>query len=159
MLKDKYIKTRIEQCRILSKQSTCPRRRIAAMLIDPETNTIVSDGYNGPPRGGGHLCGGELCDRDTMSIRSGTHLEIGCHHAELNCIINAARVGNSTTGKVMIVTAEPCLMCAKAIHHAGIPEVHIVSGGYTGAARTGVSYLREHGTKVISHYHHLTEAD
>ncbi len=143
MLKNKYIQTRIEQCRVLSKQSSCPRRQIAAMLVDPETNSIVADGYNGPPRGGGHLCGGELCDRDSHCIESGTHLEIGCHHAELNCILNAARVGNKTSGKVMIVTAEPCLMCAKAIHHAGISEVYVVSGGYSGAAKNGISYLEE----------------
>ena len=151
LIKNKYIKTRIEQCKILSKQSTCPRRSISAMLIDPESNSIISDGYNGPPRGAGHLCGGNTCERDTMKIESGTHLEIGCHHAELNCILNAARAGNSTKNKVMIVTAEPCLMCAKAIHHAGIPEVHIVTGGYTGAIRDGISYLEDNSVKVFSH--------
>lgn len=149
-LKEKYIQTRIEQCRVLSQQSSCPRRKIAAMLIDPDTNTIVSDGYNGPPRGGGHLCGGELCNRDSYSIQSGTHLEIGCHHAELNCILNAGRTGNSTLGKVMIVTAEPCLMCAKAIHHAGVSEVIVVKGGYSGSAKNGLSYLCEHGVSVRS---------
>lgn len=149
MLKSKYITTRIEQCKILSKQSTCTRRKIAAMLIDPDTNSIVSDGYNGPPRGGGELCGGTHCNRDTQSIRSGTRLEIGCHHAELNCILNAARTGNSTTGKVLIVTAEPCLMCAKAIHHAGITVVYIVRGGYSGSALTGVNYLNTNLIETI----------
>lgn len=148
MLKNKYIQTRIEQCLILSNQSTCPRRKIAAMLIDPETNTIVADGYNGPPRGGGSLCGGSTCNRDTGKVVSGTRLEVGCHHAELNCILNAARVGNSTSNKVMIVTAEPCMMCAKAIHHAGISEVHVVSGGYSGAASTGIGYLEENSVPV-----------
>ena len=148
MLKNKYIQTRIEQCLVLSKQSTCPRRSIAAMLIDPETNSIVSDGYNGPPRGGGTLCGGSECLRESSKVESGTRLEVGCHHAELNCILNAARVGNKTSGKVMIVTAEPCLMCAKAIHHAGIAEVYVVGGGYSGALVNGVSYLEEHGVTV-----------
>ena len=150
MLKEKYIKTRIEQCLILSKQSSCPRRQIAAMLVDPETNSVVSDGYNGPPRKGGQLCGGDSCLRDARDIPSGTHLEIGCHHAELNCILNAARIGNKTSGKVMIVTAEPCLMCAKAIHHAGISEVYIVKGGYSGALTTGLEYLAKYSISVIS---------
>ena len=148
MLKHKYIYPRIQQCRILSRQSSCPRRQIAAMLIDPETNSIISDGYNGPPRGGPDLCGGDTCDRETQCVTSGTSLEVGCHHAELNCILNAARVGNATSGKVMIVTAEPCLMCAKAIHHAGIIHVHIVEGGYIGSARDGVSYLKDNGIQV-----------
>jgi dCMP deaminase len=115
------------------------------MLIDPETNSIVSDGYNGPPRGGSNLCGKDGCLRDTQAIPSGTSLEIGCHHAELNCILNAARVGNKTSGKVMIVTAEPCLMCAKAIHHAGISEIYIVKGGYSGSLRDGLGYLKDNG--------------
>ena len=149
MLKEKYIQTRIEQCLVLSKQSTCPRRKIAAVIIDPESNTVIADGYNGPPRGAGELCGGESCDRDTEGVVSGTSLEIGCHHAELNAILNAARVGSVTAGKHMVVTAEPCLMCAKAIHHAGILAVYLVSGGYSGAARTGVTYLREHNVEVI----------
>jgi len=146
----KYIQTRIEQCKILSKQSSCTRRAIAAMLIDPETNSIVADGYNGPPRKGGNLCGGSECNRDKLKVVSGTSLEIGCHHAELNCILNAARLGNSTANKTMIVTAEPCLMCAKAIHHAGISEVYIVGGGYSGAKKNGVDYLTDN--KVIVNF-------
>tara|TARA_R100000278_G_scaffold115448_1_gene94350 strand:- start:274 stop:639 length:366 start_codon:yes stop_codon:yes gene_type:complete len=120
------------------------------MLIDPETNTIVADGYNGPPRKAGDLCGGTECNREKLNVVSGTRLEIGCHHAELNCILNAARTGNSTSGKIMIVTAEPCLMCAKAIHHAGICEVYIVKGGYSGAQKNGVNYLKEN--KVIVNF-------
>ena len=147
-LKSKYISTRIEQCHVLAKQSSCPRRQIAAVIIDPETNSIISDGYNGPPRGGGSLCREGVCLRDTMNLESGTNLEIGCHHAELNCILNAARVGNKTSGKVMICTAEPCLMCAKAIHHAGIIEVVVDAGGYAGAVRNGVEYLRNNGVWV-----------
>lgn len=133
---------------MLSKQSTCPRRKIAAVIVDPGTNTVIADGYNGPPRGAGELCGRDSCDRDTNNIVSGTLLEIGCHHAELNAILNAARVGNSTTGKHIIVTAEPCLMCAKAIHHAGIKKVYAVSGGYSGAAKTGVDYLSNNSVEV-----------
>ena len=51
------------------------------------------DGYNGGPRGGGDLCGGDECLRDTMNVKSGTRVEIGCHHAEMNLICNAAANG------------------------------------------------------------------
>ena len=150
-IKYKYLSTRVKQCELLAEQSTCPRRKIAAMLIDPETNSIVADGYNGPPRGAGSLCGESGCLRDTMQVKSGTSLEIGCHHAEMNCILNAARQGNKTSGRVMIVTAEPCIMCAKAIHHAGISAVYLVEGGYSGALRTGVEYLRQNGVEVVKY--------
>ena len=66
----------------------------------------------------------------------------------MNCILNAARIGNKTSGRVMIVTAEPCMMCAKAVHHAGISQVIVVEGGYAGAASNGIKYLESHGISV-----------
>ena len=146
----KYIQTRVKQCKILAEQSTCTRRKIGAMLINPESNSVLSDGYNGPPRGAGELCGGNVCDREELGITSGTGMEIGCHHAEMNAILNSARAGVSTLGAELIITAEPCTMCAKAIHHAGIRKVYIVKGGYTGAGSTGVGYLKSNGVWVTS---------
>ena len=107
-------------------------------------NVVLMDGYNGGPRGGGKLCGGDVCLRE--GITSGEQVEIGCHHAEMNVICNAAANGVSTRGTLLIVTGEPCRMCAKLIHHAGITEVVVVSGGYAGA--NGVDYLRQHGVLV-----------
>ena len=147
-MKTKYISTRLEQCEVLSKQSTCPRRKIAAMIIGPESNTIVADGYNGPPRGGGNLCGGAHCERDTQKIKSGTHMEVGCHHAEMNAILNAARRGTPTLNTEMIVTAEPCNMCARAIHHAGITTVYALRGQYT--EQSGIKYLLANGVSVVN---------
>jgi len=147
-MKTRYISTRIEQCIILSQQSSCPRRQIGAIIVDPESNSVLSDGYNGPPRGGDTLCGGNHCERDTLSILSGVQLERGCHHAEMNAILNAARMGTRTLGAVMIITAEPCLMCAKAIHHAGLKSIYIVEDGYSGASYIGIPYLKENNVNV-----------
>ena len=44
------------------------------------------------------------------------------------------------------MTGEPCILCAKLIHHAGIERVLIVEGGYMGA--NGVDYLLGHGVEV-----------
>ncbi len=73
-------------------------------------------------------------------IESGTMMEKGCHHAEGNVICNAAENGVSTRGAWLIVTGEPCPMCAKSIHHAGIEKVLCVKGGYKGGGE-GVDYL------------------
>lgn len=145
-MKDKHIRIRVEQCLALAKASNCPRRTFGALLLDPARNVILMDGYNGGPRGGGHLCGGETCLRDTMGITSGTRMEIGCHHAEMNVICNAAAGGVPTRGAWLLVTGEPCLMCAKLIHHAGIDKVIVVKGGYAG--ENGVTYLEDHGVQV-----------
>jgi dCMP deaminase len=146
-MKDKHIRIRIEQCLALAKASNCVRRTFGALLMDPARNVILMDGYNGGPRGGGALCGGGVCLRDAERIPSGTRLEIGCHHAEMNVICNAAASGVATKGAWLIVTGEPCLMCSKLIHHAGIARVLVVQGGYMGA--NGVDYLRRHGVDVV----------
>ena len=145
-MKDKHVRIRVEQCLSLSKASNCPRRQFGALLLDPERNVILMDGYNGGPRGGGRLCGGEVCVRDERKVVSGTRMEIGCHHAEMNVICNCAASGVATKGAWLIVTGEPCVMCAKLIHHAGIEKVIVVANGYMGA--NGVDYLREHGVEV-----------
>lgn len=219
---NKHIRVRIQQLLALAEASPCPRRKFGAMIYDPVTKALIADGYNGSPRGGGHLCGGGYCVRDglprhtavyavkdprpgaygqpeydafcyTMEIdgryvapsdsahpfvpgyefdptprrifntkeealeyekatrpdgvKSGTKMEEGCHHAEMNAICNAARHGASTEGKWMLVTGEPCKMCAKLIHHAGIVQVVCVNNGYSGA--NGVKYLEDHGVAVV----------
>ena len=65
----------------------------------------------------------------------------------MNVICNAAASGVATKGAWLIVTGEPCLLCSKLIHHAGIGRVLVVQGGYLGA--NGVSYLRDHGVDVM----------
>ena len=147
-MKEKHIRIRIEQCLVLAQASNCPRRKFGALLLDPERNVILMDGYNGGPRGGGALCGGDVCLRDTMEIQSGTRMEVGCHHAEMNVICNSAASGVSTRGAWILVTGEPCVLCAKLIHHAGVSKVIVVGGGYAG--ENGVDYLRDHGIVVES---------
>ena len=61
-------------------------------------------------------------------------------------ICNAAASGVPTQDARIIVTGEPCTMCAKLIHHSGIERVIVVDGGYGGA--NGVQYLQEHGVTV-----------
>jgi dCMP deaminase len=145
-MKDKHIAIRIEQCLALAKASNCPRRKFGALLLDPTRNVVLMDGYNGGPRGGGELCGGNVCLRDLLQVQSGTRMEIGCHHAEMNVICNAAATGVACAGAWLIITGEPCILCAKLIHHAGITRVLIVEGGYVG--ENGVEYLEAHGVGV-----------
>jgi dCMP deaminase len=145
-MKDKHIRTRVVLCTALAENSNCPRRKFGAVIFDPVRNVDLMSGYNGAPRGGADLCGGDVCERDEKKIASGTEVQIGCHHAEMNAICNAAAHGVKTDGAWMLVTGEPCLMCAKLAHHAGIRKVLVVRNGYLGA--NGVDYLRRHGVEV-----------
>jgi dCMP deaminase len=129
---------RIKQALSISELSPCGRGKVGAVIFDPNTYAVIADGYNGAPRGGGRLCGGEVCIRTEQRIPSGTSCEIGCHHAEVNAISNAARLGHSTHGAHMAVSCSPCLMCAKMIHHVGITRVYFLEGTYSGE---GADYL------------------
>lgn len=123
--------------------STCPRGQVGAVIFNPHNYVIIADGYNGPPRKAGSLCGGDSCVR---KCPSGTQIQIGCHHAEMNAICNAARQGASTLGMAIAITCEPCLLCAKLIHHAGIELVIHDSKGYS---PDGVEYLKSNGVKLL----------
>ena len=142
-MKQKHIEIRKQQCTLIASASTCCRRKVGALIVDPKSNVTISEGYNGPPReNNGDLCGGSDCLRDRHKIRSGTQNDVGCHHAEINAILNACRTGNSTLGKWMFTSCDPCLMCAKAIHHAGIIKVYTPLK--TEVHQEGLKYLTKH---------------
>ena len=141
---NKHYNLRLKGARLLATMSTCPRGQVGAVIFNPDTYVIIADGYNGPPRKGGSLCGGDECIR---KCPSGTQIQIGCHHAEMNAICNAARVGTSTLGMAIAITCEPCLLCAKLIHHAGIKLVIYDSKGYS---PEGVEYLKSHDVELLN---------
>lgn len=145
-MKEKHIQIRINQALELAKASNCVRRKFGALLLDPGRNVILADGYNGGPRGGGELCGGDICIRDELKIPSGTMMEKCCVHAEVNVICNAAANGIKTSGAWLIVNGEPCEMCARIIHHSGIIKVIIVEGQYP--SKDGINYLIEHNIEL-----------
>ncbi len=145
-MKPKHLDIRINQCLELAKASNCPRKKFGALLLDPIRNTILADGYNGTARGGPDLCGGFECLRNTNKTPSGTQVQVGCIHAEMNIICNAAAQGTSTQDAWLIVTGEPCLMCAKLIHQCGIIKVIAIENGYT--TQEGCKYLVENGVTV-----------
>jgi len=144
----KHLKVRIAQCDLIASSSPCGRRKVGALIIDPESNVVISEGYNGTPRGSSSdLCGGASCLREGLSIKSGTQNDVGCIHAEQNAIYNAARTGNSTMGKWMITNCDPCLMCAKAIHQSGIVRVYLPLDEQVHIA--GVEFLRTNRVTLI----------
>ena len=146
-MKPKHIKQRIQNCLSLASLSPCTRRQFGCVVIDPDSNVILSEGYNGGLRGGIPLCGDEgLCSRELLSIESGEKLEVGCVHAECNAIYNAARLGTSLLGSWFIINGEPCKICAKAIIQVGASRVICIGGVYDND--NGLNTLRKHGVDV-----------
>lgn len=133
----------LEVAHLVSKRSTCLRRRVGAVLV--KDKKILATGYNGAPSGLKH-CSDTGCIREKMRIPSGQRHEL-CRglHAEQNVLLQAALYGVSTKGSVLYVTNQPCVICAKMLINAGIEEIVISSGYPDDLSR---KFLKEAGVKV-----------
>jgi dCMP deaminase len=128
--------------------SLCHSRKIGAVLV--KDKSVVSTGYNGPPRGvptcdqrwyideefrskyGHHLNNLKsdaevkgVCPRRIIGFPSGQGLEVcPAGHAERNALINAARLGIKTNKtKLYMTCGVPCTPCMVEIINSGVEEI------------------------------------
>lgn len=114
----------------IAQRSTCLRAKAGAIVV--KNDAIISQGYCGSPRGEPNCCDIGICERDRLCIEPGKNYEI-CRslHAEMNCIINAARNGVSVLDGEMYIYFERldgqkkkhgdiCMMCKRVLINAGI---------------------------------------
>ena len=119
-------------CEAVASNSSCKSRQIGAILV--QDKSIVSTGYNGPPRGVPE-CWKRLetpkdtCPRRYCGFKTGEALDLCvATHAEVNCLLNAARLGVPTKGTKMYMTCGvPCKNCLSAIINAGVFELIVTS--------------------------------
>jgi len=123
---DRYF---MKVCDAIASNSKCLSRQAGALIV--RDKSIVSTGYNGPPRGA-KTCFERFqllvsrCPRQEAGYKSGEGLHLcTAAHAEMNCISNAARHGVITIGTTLYLSQSilPCKDCAGQIINAGIIEV------------------------------------
>lgn len=85
-----------------SIRSSCERKKVGAIIVDPKTYRIMSIGYNGSPPGAPHCTDGGCLVHNNHCINT--------LHAELNALAN---LQVKSEGLIMLVTTEPCLNCTK----------------------------------------------
>ena len=101
---------------MVATRSTCTRKKVGAVIVNPKFKAIISTGYNG-------------------SLPSAPHCEdIGCHivnnhctttiHAETNAINQAAKMGVALQGATVYCTCKPCWNCFKNLLQAGIKAIY-----------------------------------
>lgn len=117
---------------IWSENSYCKRRQVGCLMV--KDNMIISDGYNGTPRGFENDC-------ETPENTSKAYVL----HAEANAITKVAKSSNSSDGATIYVTDSPCIECSKLIIQAGIKRV-VYSREYR--LTDGVDLLRRAGVVV-----------
>lgn len=89
--------------------------RVGCVVVD-DSNTVVSLGYNGRPRGiEPFALGDPRLDRPTKYL--------WMEHAERNAIYNACRTGTPLDDCSLYVTLFPCADCARGIVQVGIKHV------------------------------------
>jgi dCMP deaminase len=116
-----------------STLSCCKRKKVGALIV--KDGTIISDGFNGTPKG---------FPNDCEDGNGDTHWYV--LHAEANAMLKVARSTQNTEGSTLYVTYSPCKDCSKMIIQAGIKRV-IYKEEYRDIS--GVKILREAGIDVV----------
>ena len=104
----------LEMAQTLSTLSSAVRRKVGCLIV--KDTQIISEGYNGTPRGFDNGC--EYIDHVDHMYTKPEVL-----HAESNAITKLARSTNSSSGATLYVTCSPCFECAKLIIQSGIERV------------------------------------
>lgn len=102
------------QAVLLSLRSTCTRLEVGATLV--KDRRIIAGGYNGAVSGDNHCIDHGCYVVDGHCIRT--------IHAEMNALLQCAKLGISTDAAEIYVTHFPCLHCTKAILQAGIKKIY-----------------------------------
>jgi dCMP deaminase len=129
----KYHLTYLKMATEWSALSCCKRKKVGALIV--KDGTIISDGFNGTPKG---------FPNDCEDANGDTHWYV--LHAEANAMLKVARSTQNTEGSTLYVTYSPCKDCSKMIIQAGIKRV-IYREEYRDIS--GVKILREAGIDVI----------
>jgi dCMP deaminase len=89
--------------------------QIGAVIVGKD-NEVLSTGYNSFPRG---------LEDNLQERQERPEKYFWMVHAELNAILNAARVGTKLKDSTIYITSGiPCVDCAKSIVNAGIKTVY-----------------------------------
>jgi len=102
-----------------ARLSKAIRAQVGAVLVTSQGVTLT--GYNGTPTGRSNDCEYEVHDIGRPYPDLVTKPEV--IHAELNCILKAAREGVSCIGATMYVTLSPCVPCAAMMIQAGVKRL------------------------------------
>lgn len=97
---------------VVSQRSTCKPGRQHGCVIVLDNRYVISTGYNGP------MAGSASC-----SVVCSWPESCPSVHAEVNAIINAARVGVDFSRCIAYCTKQPCDHCFAVLTNAGVKHI------------------------------------
>jgi dCMP deaminase len=105
-----------------SKLSKARRAQVGAILVTRQGVTLT--GYNGTAVGRPNDCEVFQTVHYDASVYTPVYVtKAEVIHAELNCIMKAAREGVSCVDATVYVTLAPCVQCAAMMLQAGVKRV------------------------------------
>jgi dCMP deaminase len=128
----KYDKAYLKMALEWGKLSHCKRKQVGALIV--KDRMIISDGFNGTPKGFENVCEDE--DNYTKWY---------VLHAEANAITKVASSTQSSQGATLYITLSPCKECSKLIFQSGIVRVVYITEYKD---RTGLDFLIKAGVEV-----------
>jgi dCMP deaminase len=129
----RYDKAYLKMALEWGQLSHCKRRKVGALVV--KDNMIISDGYNGTPKGFDNICEDEE-----------NYTKWYVLHAEANAITKVSSSTQSSQGATLYVTLSPCKDCSKLIFQAGIVRV-VYYEEYKD--RSGLDFLIKGGVEVM----------
>jgi dCMP deaminase len=124
---------------LIASRATCPRRQVAAILID-EHGKLVSIGYNGVPAGMTHCIDTPCAGADDTSGDTSRCIAI---HAEVNAMLQAQ--ASRRQPHTIYCSTTPCFNCAKMLITEGIQRVVALS---IYNDECGLALLKQAGVRV-----------
>jgi dCMP deaminase len=134
-------KTYIQMATVWSRLSKARRKQVGCLIV--RDGTIISDGYNGTPRGFDNNCEQPFHTMHSEDYSLVTKPEV--LHAESNAITKLAKSTQSSAGATMYTTASPCLDCAKLIIQS---DIHRLVYNELYKDEQGINLLKKAGVIV-----------
>jgi dCMP deaminase len=129
----------LKMAQVWAELSKALRKKVGCLIV--KDGAIISDGYNGTPKGFDNNCEHQkpyCCFANLV-----TKPEV--LHAESNAIRKLAKSTQSSDGATMYITISPCVECSKLIIQSGIKRV-VYENFYKNS--TGIDLLNKAGIDV-----------
>ena len=120
-------KSYIKMAHIWAQLSKANRKKVGCLIV--KDGMIISDGYNGTPKGFDNTCETSIMPDSIASKDLNDHppnaliTKPEVLHAESNAITKLAKSTQSSKGGTVYITASPCVDCAKLIIQSDIKRV------------------------------------
>lgn len=130
---NRYHKIYLDMAKKISELSYANRKKVGAIIV--KNSVIISDGYNGTPRGFENECEDSKGNTKWYTL-----------HAEANAITKIVRNGGiSAEGAILYLTLSPCKECSKLILQSGITKVVFIEKYHDSS---GIDFLLNSGIEM-----------